>query len=76
MIDFNNIQYIDIETDKSKIARQQKINKLKKQIISEVKNYCKKLNNGYSDFCYQDTMNKLMLIQFEKDLNINNLTFN
>lgn len=76
MIDFNNIQYIDIETDKSKIARQQKINKLKKQIISEVKNYCKKLNNGYQDFCYQDTMNKLMLIQFEQDLNINNLFFN
>lgn len=76
MIDLNNIQYINIEADKSKIARQQKINKLKKQIIQEVKNYCKKLSNGYQDFCYQDTMNKLMLIQFEKDLNINNLFFN
>lgn len=58
-----------LETDNT-----QYINKLKKQIIKEVKSYCKQLNNGNQDFCYQDTMNKILYVeQYEdlKDLNLN-----
>lgn len=68
------IEYIDSNVLEQK--KQKVINNLKKQIIEEVKRYCKQINNGYQDFCYQDTMNKILFVEFEKDLNNINLIFN
>lgn len=71
-----NIEYIEIETDNNKRNKNKSLNILKKQIINEVKNYCRLLNNGYTDFCYQDTMNKILFVQLNEDLNDINLIFN
>ena len=49
---------------------------LKKQVINDAKNYCKKLNGGYNDFCYQDTMNKILFIELQEDLDNINLILN
>lgn len=61
----NDIIYTQIETDRNKREKIQSINKLKKQVIQEVKNYCRKINSGYQDFCYQDTMNKILKIELD-----------
>lgn len=68
------IEYVDTNVFEQK--KQKVINNLKKQIIEEVKRYCKQINNGYQEFCYQDTMNKILFVEFEKDLNNINLIFN
>ncbi len=51
------------------------VDALKKQVINEAKSYCKKFNNGYNDFCYQDTMNKILFIDLQEDLDNLNLIF-
>lgn len=72
----DDIKYIQIKTDANERNKSKSINKLKKQIIQEVKNYCRMLNNGYGDFCYQDTINKILFVELQKDLNNINLIFN
>jgi len=54
----------------------QVVDALKKQVIDEAKNYCRRINNGYNDFCYQDTMNKILFIELQKDLDNINLILN
>ena len=54
----------------------QVVDALKKQVIDEAKNYCKRINNGYNDFCYQDTINKILFIELQKDLDNINLILN
>lgn len=76
MISVDKIGYVEIETNVFELTKQKAVNSLKKQIIEEVKKYCKMLNNGYQDFCYQDTLNKILFVELEKDLNNINLIFN
>ena len=61
-----------------KIAQRkaQVVDVLKKQVINDAKNYCRKLNSGYNDFCYQDTMNKILFIELQEDLDNINLILN
>jgi len=54
----------------------QVVDVLKKQVINDAKNYCRQLNNGYNNFCYQDTMNKILFIELQKDLDNINLILN
>lgn len=54
----------------------QVVDVLKKQVINDAKNYCRRLNNGYNDFCYQDTMNKILFIELQEDLDNINLILN
>ena len=54
----------------------QVVDALKKQVINDTKNYCRRINNGYNDFCYQDTMNKILFIELQKDLDNINLILN
>ena len=54
----------------------QVVDVLKKQVINDAKNYCRKLNSGYNDFCYQDTMNKILFIELQEDLDNINLILN
>ena len=75
MYNIDKIGYVEIETNVFELTKQKAINSLKKQIINEVKNYCKKFNNGYQDFCYQDTMNKILFVELNEDLNNLNLIF-
>lgn len=39
------------------------INELKKQVIDQFSDLCKKLGNGYSINCYQDILLKIMLLE-------------
>lgn len=52
---------------------QQVVDALKQQVINEVEWYCRKINQGYNDLCYQDTLNKILFI--EEDLNDIDLIF-
>lgn len=54
----------------------QVVDALKRQVINDAKNYCRKINNGYNDFCYQDTMNKILFIELQEDLDNINLILN
>ena len=55
--------------------QRQAVDALKQQVIEEMKTYCRKINNGYNDFCYQDTLNKILFIELHKDLDNLNLIF-
>lgn len=54
----------------------QVVDALKRQVINDAKSYCRKINNGYNDFCYQDTMNKILFIELQEDLDNINLILN
>lgn len=75
MISVDKVGYIEIETNVFEVAKQKALNGLKKQIINEVKDYCKQFTNGYQDFCYQDTMNKILFVELNEDLSNLNLIF-
>lgn len=41
---------------------------LKSEVIEEFLDICKKMSNGYSDICFQDTLNKILFINNYKCL--------